>query len=314
MRRIALLLATTMGATASKLMWVGRGAAAVFGLALVLALVLGVGTMALAVAPGGTLTFRLGQTNSIDAMSTLVGNVAGTMLRVDNHSTAAGATALDLRVEAGQAPMKVNSATMVGQLNADKVDGKDATDFYAAGSKVSDSSHADQADSATNAQNAANADKLDGIDSGALGLTTLQSRSKLSSCTIPGFGATCAPVTVKVPAGKAYNVTVLFTFAISTANTGKVSYCSAIEGGPIPYPTSCIESGSSPNGFFDHIDLAAGDAESATYTAQILSLPAGTYTFETFINTSQQVTDDQSYQARTLVMITDAAAPRPSHL
>src|SRR5215217_4444371 len=59
MRRIALLLATTMGATASKLMWVGRGAAAVFGLALVLALVLGVGTMALAVAPGGTLTFRL---------------------------------------------------------------------------------------------------------------------------------------------------------------------------------------------------------------------------------------------------------------
>jgi hypothetical protein len=33
MRRIALLLATTMGATASKLMWVGRGAAAVFGLA-----------------------------------------------------------------------------------------------------------------------------------------------------------------------------------------------------------------------------------------------------------------------------------------
>jgi hypothetical protein len=212
--------------------------------------------MALAVAPGGTLTFRLGQTNSIDAMSTLVGTVAGTMLRVDNHSTAAGATALDLRVEAGQAPMKVNSATMVGQLNADKVDGKDATDFYAAGSKVSDSSHADQADSATNAQNAANADKLDGIDSGALGLTTLQSRSKLSSCTIPGFGATCAPVTVKVPAGKAYNVTVLSTFAISTANTGKVSYCSAIEGGPIPYPTSCIESGSSPNGFFSTISTS----------------------------------------------------------
>ena len=69
MRRIALLLATTMGATASKLMWVGRGAAAVFGLALVLALVLGVGTMALAVAPGGTLTFRLGQTASITSIS-----------------------------------------------------------------------------------------------------------------------------------------------------------------------------------------------------------------------------------------------------
>jgi hypothetical protein len=95
-------------------------------------------------------------------MSTLVGNVAGTMLRVDNNSEEAGATALDLRVEPGKAPMKVNSATKVALLNADKVDGKDATAFYAAGSKVADSSHADQADNATNAQNASNADTVDG--------------------------------------------------------------------------------------------------------------------------------------------------------
>ena len=149
-------------ATLSKAMWVGRGAAAVFGLALVLALVMGVATVALAAVPGDP--FRLGQTNGIDRMSTLVGGVTGTMLRVDNNSAAAGATALDLRVEDGNPPMKVNSATRVANLNADRVDGKHASDFYAAGSKVEDSSHADTADSATSA---GDANTLDGKDSSA---------------------------------------------------------------------------------------------------------------------------------------------------
>jgi hypothetical protein len=143
-----------------KVMWVGRATVFMVGLAFVLALVLGVATTALAAIPGDP--FRLGQTNGIDAMSTLVGNVAGTMLRVDNNSTERGATALDLRVEAGKAPMKVNSGARVALLNADKVDGKDATAFYAAGSKVADSSHADTADSATSA---ADANTLDGEDS-----------------------------------------------------------------------------------------------------------------------------------------------------
>jgi hypothetical protein len=107
----------------SKVMWVGRTTATLIGLAVALALVLGVATMALAAVPGDP--FRLGQTNGIDAMSTLVGNVAGPMLMVDNNSTGAGATALDLRVEAGKPPMKVNSTTKVSKLNADKVDGKD---------------------------------------------------------------------------------------------------------------------------------------------------------------------------------------------
>ena len=78
---------------ASKVMWVGRATVFMVGLAVMLALVLGVATTALASIPGDP--FRLGQTNGIDAMSTLVGNVAGTMLRVDNNSTGAGATALD---------------------------------------------------------------------------------------------------------------------------------------------------------------------------------------------------------------------------
>jgi hypothetical protein len=44
--------------TASKVAWVGRTASMVFGLALVLALVLGVATMALAAVPGDP--FKLG--------------------------------------------------------------------------------------------------------------------------------------------------------------------------------------------------------------------------------------------------------------
>jgi hypothetical protein len=147
-------------AALSKAMWVGRGAAAVFGLALVLALIMGAATMALAAVPGDP--FRLGQTNGIDRLSTLVGEVATPMLRVDNNSDAAGATALDLRVEAGKPPMRVNSATRVANLNADTLDGKSEADFYAAGSKVADSSHADTADSATSAEDA---DTLDGKDS-----------------------------------------------------------------------------------------------------------------------------------------------------
>ena len=46
--------------------------------------------------------------------------------------------------------------------NADTVDGKNASDFYAEGSKVVDSAHADQADSATSA---GDANTLDGKDS-----------------------------------------------------------------------------------------------------------------------------------------------------
>jgi hypothetical protein len=110
---------------AKKVMWVGRTTATLIGLAVALALVLGVAAMALAAVPGDP--FRLGQTNGIDAMSALVGNVAGPMLMADNNSTGAGATALDLRVEAGKPPMKVNSTTKVTKLNADRLDGLDST-------------------------------------------------------------------------------------------------------------------------------------------------------------------------------------------
>jgi hypothetical protein len=96
-----------------------------------LAPVLGVGTMALAAVPGDP--FRLGQTNGIDNISTLVGNVATPILRIDNEGSG---TALDLRVESGEAPIKVNSTKRVNDLNADQVDGKSAANIGVNGQQI----------------------------------------------------------------------------------------------------------------------------------------------------------------------------------
>jgi hypothetical protein len=113
---------------AKKVAWVGRTASMVFGLALVLALLLGVATMALATVPGDP--FKLGQVNRInDALTTLTGSRSGPMMAIDNDSTANNARALDLRVEPNRAPMVVNSDERVTNLNADKVDGQDSSEI-----------------------------------------------------------------------------------------------------------------------------------------------------------------------------------------
>ena len=127
----------------SKVMWVGRATIFGVGLAVVLAAVLGVATAALA-ATGAN--FILGKSNVATTVSKLTANIAGPALSLINTSTASGATALNLKVASGDPPLKVNSTTQVPNLNASKLDGKDASAFYAAGSKVADSSHADTAD------------------------------------------------------------------------------------------------------------------------------------------------------------------------
>ena len=136
----------------SKAAWVGRTASMVFGLALVMALVLGATSVALA---GNLDPLKIGSIQNVATKTTaLVGKVAtGSAFAVKNPS---GGSALGLQVDAGQAPLTVNpEAGKATNLDADKLDGKSDTDFYAAGSKVADSSHADQADSAVNAQDAA---------------------------------------------------------------------------------------------------------------------------------------------------------------
>jgi hypothetical protein len=93
----------------SKVAWVGRTVSMVLGLALVMALVFGVASMALG-ATGDN--FLLGKKNVADAISTLVKKGPG--------------PALSLVVEANQPPLKVKSKAKVANLNADTVDGKDS--------------------------------------------------------------------------------------------------------------------------------------------------------------------------------------------
>ena len=108
----------------SRILWLGRGTATTMGVAVMLAVVLGVGTTALAAVPGDP--FKLGRTNTIDHMSVLVGSASGALLKVDNNGSG---PALDLQVEPDEAPMTVDSTIKVNDLNADKVDGKGSTAF-----------------------------------------------------------------------------------------------------------------------------------------------------------------------------------------
>jgi hypothetical protein len=108
----------------ASVMFVGRATTFMVGLAVILALTVGV-TGAAFGANGAN--FLLGKSNTANAITQLVGSVAGPGLQIDNNSTDAAATALDLQVDAGKAPMKVNCDAQVANLNADKVDGLDAS-------------------------------------------------------------------------------------------------------------------------------------------------------------------------------------------
>ena len=112
-----------MGGAIKKVMLLGRVTTFVVGLTVILAISVGVASTALA-GTGLGATFNLGKTNTVNAVSKLVGSVAGPSLSIDNNSTSASATALDLRVEPGKTPMKVNSGMKVANLNVDKVDGR----------------------------------------------------------------------------------------------------------------------------------------------------------------------------------------------
>ena len=116
---------------ASKVAWVGRTASMVFGLALVMALIFGAVSVGLA---ANGKPFILGKAaNTASKVTGLVGNVNGAAVRVENSNAGADDTALDLRVQPGEAPMRVNSSDQVLNLNADQVDGRSASSFVASG-------------------------------------------------------------------------------------------------------------------------------------------------------------------------------------
>ena len=90
------------------------------------ALVIALGGAGIA-ATGGN--FILGNTNSALTPTALQGPIGTRTLQINNGNTTAGATALALSVQTGHPPMKVNSATRVANLNADRVDNLSPSDF-----------------------------------------------------------------------------------------------------------------------------------------------------------------------------------------
>jgi hypothetical protein len=112
----------------SKVMWVGRATVFLVGLAVILALVVGLTSAAFG-ANGDA--FRLGQGNVATKLTSLGGTlgVNGPMLKVANKNGGTDDTALRLEVDPQEAPMSVNSTTKVNGFNADQVDGRDAAQF-----------------------------------------------------------------------------------------------------------------------------------------------------------------------------------------
>ena len=157
-----------MKATLMRLWRLTRATSIVVGLAVMVALVGGVVSLALAKPPaGGEPPPSGGET----AASILKGvtNTATTVTTLINSGTGA---ALNLVVQSGEPPLTVNpgAGTATG-LSADTVDGKDSTDFVSAtDGKAPDSELLDGIDSkgfatATGENGTAkNADMLDGLD------------------------------------------------------------------------------------------------------------------------------------------------------
>jgi hypothetical protein len=135
-----------MKSAVDKVMWIGRASVFTVGLAVTLALMLGVATVALAAVPGDP--FKLGQVNIVNnATTTLQGNglsgvlnsavlkvkrdgsTSGPGLTVENTSTGGSARGVDINVPPGEMPINVNSGAGKSDLNVDRLDGKSEKDF-----------------------------------------------------------------------------------------------------------------------------------------------------------------------------------------
>jgi hypothetical protein len=106
----------------SRALWVGRATSALVGLAILLALVVGVASAAFG---ANGQAWVLGQSNVATAITRLggTGGVDGPMLRITNNDAGTDDSALSLNVQEGEAPLGVNRDTLVANLNSDQVDG-----------------------------------------------------------------------------------------------------------------------------------------------------------------------------------------------
>jgi hypothetical protein len=80
--------------------------------------------------------FNLGEDNRVNSRSQLEGTAPSALFSVTNANKSASASGISIAVPAGNPPLVVNSATKVRNLNADLLDGRDASTFQGAVSQA----------------------------------------------------------------------------------------------------------------------------------------------------------------------------------
>ena len=228
-----------------------------------LALVLALVFGALSVAASHTGSAGLFHLNHNNNVSTALTKLTGNLTgAVLTVDNNGTGPALSLEVGTNRPPMTVNSPGKVANLNADRLDNRDST---------------------------------------ALPVTMKTNVVGTGECQIAEVLSNCAHVTVKVPTGKQYDVTVWSSFAAESDTTGSTQYCVHIESAD---GTGCLRT--------DFIRFAVDYPESAATSGEVLSLPAGTHTFSTGLLSDSELVTGNLYNVHTTVMVRDAAALGPS--
>ncbi len=142
------------------------------------------------------------------------------------------------------------------------------------------------------------ADKLDGLDSSAFTVETEQATQDANDCGTTAV-AECAPVTVRVPTGKEYHVSVWSSFSVASADTmdNTVDYCSAVKESTWTTPVCLTADTSSPSFGRNSVTIEGRESSTAPlkftsaatsgetgYNLRTTPLSAGTYTFSTLMD------------------------------
>jgi hypothetical protein len=224
--------------------------------------------------------FNLGVTNTVNAITTLLGTVSGPSLRIDNNSTSTAARALDLQVEQGKPPMTVSSRTRVNNLNADLVDGK----------------HANQ-----------------------LGERQIQGFNQLSDvCNgdeLAPSWAECSIINITVPANKSYTVHISSegSFFENTVAENDVTICASARLSTAAAGSDCTDNNSRG------LQVNTGEKEIGAQE-NLINLDGGASGTSYVLSTAVQATDPLDFEqpdnarTQTTVRITDASGSVPQGL
>jgi hypothetical protein len=161
--------------------------------------------------------------------------------------------------------------------------------------------------------NAEDSQKLQGHPATHFAQKTSDNRGYTDSCTRVGLSgpfAECAPVTVVVPAGATYNVSVWSTASWLGSTTQSRDICSAMRK-TAPAPAEANPACITPFGVFDRITSEAGARRSA-FSSGEATVGTGTWIFSTGLRaeTSKSSESDQNHVV-TKILVRNAATGSP---